>query len=338
MDPGSVSPPADGAEISFKELIAALLDPSNPFPAKYLYRLSDLIGQDLEKFNAIWPEVDLGRRQRLLEDLELFAESDSLVSFEAVFSGALNDPDPEVRLIAMRALWETDNFDLVPEILRILEHDSSPRARAQAAATLGYYIYLGEIGKLAGRFYSPIVDKLLSILDSGEDARVRRNALESLGFSSHTSIPSLLEEAYGKGDEDWLASSLMAMGRSADEVWRPLVVKNLTHSDSKVRLEASQSAGLLSTPEAVPLLFELIYDEDDEVRLAAIWSISEIGGEGVQDALEQLLIETESEDETEIIGDALENLAFTQENEDFNMLSFSENDFDDLINLSPDEG
>lgn len=338
MDQTPAPSPNDNSTLSFDELIAALLDQSNPFPARYLYRLSDLDGLDLETFETTWPQVTLERRRRLLEDLELFAESDWLVSFEAVCQVGIKDPDPEVRLIAMRALWESDNPALALDLLSIFEHDGNPRVRAQAASTLSPFIYLGELGKLHQSISTPIVDQLLAVIQSGEDARVRRAALESLGFSSHERIAYLIEEAHSKGDEDWLASALLAMGRSADNQWHPLVINNLTHSDSKVRLEACQAAGALAIPQAVPLLQELIYDQVDDVRMAAIWSLSEIGGDAVQDALEQMLVEVEDEEETEIIEDALENLAFTQENLDFNILSFSEDDFDDLINPSPDQG
>lgn len=329
--------PDENSEVSFDELIAALLDQSNPFPARYLYRLSNLDGPDLETFTAAWPQVSLERRRRLLEDLEVFVETDLLVSIEAVCKVGMADPDPEVRLIALRAMWESDDPAMGLFLLSIFENDSSTRVRAQAAASLGPYIYLGELEIIDSSIYSPIVDQLLAVMETGEDARIRRSALESLGYSSHARIANLIEEAYGTGDEDWLASALLAMGRSADSQWHPMVVNNLTHSDSKVRLEACQAAGALAIPEAVPILLELIDDEDDEVRMAAIWSLSEIGGDDVQDALEQLLGEVEDEDEIDIIEDALENLFFTQDYQDFNILSFSEDDLDDLINMPPDE-
>ncbi len=52
--------------------------------------------------------------------------------------------------------------------------------------------------------------------------------------------------------------------------------------------------------------------EDDEVRMAVIWALSKIGGEDVRETLEQLMEETDDEDEAELIEEAIDNLFFTE--------------------------
>jgi HEAT repeat protein len=80
-----------------------------------------------------------------------------------------------------------------------------------------------------------------------------------------------------------------------------------------VRAEAVRAAGELEISEAVPNLLELLDDSNEAVRSAAIWSLSQIGGEGVRERLEQLQEETEDEEEADFIESALDNLAFTEE-------------------------
>jgi len=53
-------------------------------------------------------------------------------------------------------------------------------------------------------------------------------------------------------------------------------------------------------------------DPDENARQASIWSLSQIGGDGVQEALETLYNETDDEDELELLESALDNLTFTQ--------------------------
>ncbi|MGD8458601.1 MAG: HEAT repeat domain-containing protein [Anaerolineales bacterium] len=312
--------------ISFDSIIDALLDSSNPFPAKYLYRLSDLGGEELSQFIKIWPNIETQRRLRLIEDLEVLVESNFLVSFESIFKLGLSDPQSEIRLVSIRALWECEDTTLIPKFIHILKTDNSLPTRAQAASGLGHFVLLGEIGKLQKKLYSIIVDTLLEVVEDKSLSQIGQYALESLGFSSHPKIPQLIEEAYDSGDEDWLASSLVAMGRTDDEQWHPMVVDNLDHHDLKVRLMATQAAGKLAIPDSIPLLLHLLSDEDDEIQMASVWSLSEIGGGDVRETLENLLEDTEDEEALELIENALENLIFNEDLQDFNLMDFSQDD------------
>jgi len=88
-----------------------------------------------------------------------------------------------------------------------------------------------------------------------------------------------------------------------------------------VRAEAAGAAGELEINEAVPRLLEMLDEDDEDIRAAAIWSLSQIGGEGVRESLEDMLDEIEDDDEAELIENALENLTLT---EDFLALSIME--------------
>jgi HEAT repeat protein len=59
------------------------------------------------------------------------------------------------------------------------------------------------------------------------------------------------------------------------------------------------------------------------VREAAIWSLSQVGGEEARRALNRLLRKAD-EDERDFIQDALDNLDFTEEMQDFSKIIFDE--------------
>jgi HEAT repeat protein len=163
--------------------------------------------------------------------------------------------------------------------------------------------------------------------------------LESLGFSSRPEVPELIEHAFEDDSEEWSASALHAMGRSADDRWAPLVIDRLKDSNLEISREAARAAGELELGDALPGLVDLLQEEDAELRLAAAWALSQIGGEGVEDALEELLERTEDEDEVDLIEDALENLTLTHEMSDLSILDFSAEDLEDLVNPEqPDQG
>jgi len=335
---GSNNSPQDtGLDIPFEKLIEALLDQSTPLQPKFLYRFSDLSGTELTQLKEVWPHIENHRRKGLLEDLEILVETNYLVSFDTVFQIGLSDTDATIRQISIRALWESDDPSLISEFLYILENDDSHSVQAQAAASLGHFVYLGELGRIHDEKLNLIVKKLIETLEKGISPVIGQNALESLGYSSHPKVPNLIENAYDSIGEDWLTSSLVAMGRSANEQWYPFIIDNLDHGDTQVRLAATQAAGNLAIPDALPILFELLNDEDDEIQMTAVWALSEIGGDEARETLENLLEDTENEEALELIEDALNNLIFNEDLQDFNIMDFSEDDLEDMNNIIQDE-
>ena len=81
----------------------------------------------------------------------------------------------------------------------------------------------------------------------------------------------------------------------------------------------------------------LAHPFDDEVRMAAVWSLSEITADEAQEAFENLLERTEDQAEIDLIEEAIQNLAFNQELSDFNLFDFSEDDLEDMTPTTPEE-
>lgn len=329
----------DQPEVSFDEVMAALRDEENPFPARFLYRLSGLEGEELGLVGRIWFDLSTERRLGLLEDLETLSESNTVMNFDAMNRIALGDADARVRQTAIRALWPSEQVSLVPKLIELMEKDESAEVRAQAASALGRFVYLGELGNIPQATLKDIEQHLLKSLDSDPDPLVMRRALESLGYSSRPEVSDLIEQAYENDDDDWISSALFAMGRSADDRWAPLVIERLKDPSSDLSREAARAAGELELGDAVPSLIELLQEEDQELRLAAAWSLSQIGGTDAEDALQELLERTQDEDEIDLIEDALENLAFTHEMADMNILDFSPEEIDEMTHpeLNGDE-
>jgi len=312
------------AEIPYQQLLDALLDANTPFNPRYLYRLSDLDGAELAQFKNTWLKIPAWRKQALIEDLETLGESDLLLSFEAVCSFAMHDDEPKVRLPAVRALWEYEQPDLIPDFLEILTKDSQAEVRAAAATALGHYVYLGELEEISPEVLRVIEDQLLQAASQAESTLVRRMALEALGYSSREEVPPMIETAYASGNKDWIASALFAMGHSADERWEPQVLAMLENSLPSIRLEAARAAGELEIHQAVPELLDLLDDPDQDVHDAAVWSLSQIGGEGVRETLEQMYEETDDDDEADYLSEALDNLAFTEDMQLYTLFNFPE--------------
>jgi HEAT repeat protein len=317
--------------------VDAMLDVDKPFNPRYLYRFSDLEAPEIAELAKSWPQVPAWRRQAIMEDIEKLGEADSLLSFDAMCVFCMMDEDANIRELALRSLWEYDLPEVVPSLLARLQSDEAANVRAAAASALGKYIYLGELEELSESTLHQIEDRLIETVRGSDAEDVRRRALESLGFSSRNEVPGLIEKAYTSGNEAWLISSLFAMGRSLNQKWGARVMKMLDNDSPDVRVEAVQALGELELKEARLRLLELLQDDNEEVRMSSAWSLSQIGGEGVQAALEALYDMTDDDEDAEYLASALENLAFTEEMVDLPLLELLDDEDEDLFDLTEDD-
>ncbi len=326
--------------IAIETVVEALLDEGRVFPARYLYRLSDLSPEDLRAIEEVWPRIALERRRSLLDDLQTLAEQDLLLSFEGLGRLALGDADPLVRFGGVQALTASECTapDLVEIYLTLVENDPDINVQAIAAEALSAFVYAGEVEKLSASLLATLEERLLAVM-RGEDTHpeVRRRTLEALGFSSRPEVPGLILDAMRDPAENWQASALFAMGRSADEAWEPHVLPMLTSPSPVLRAEAARAAGELELKKARRLLIDLTEDRDPEVRSAALWSLSQIGGRGVREVLRANLEAAEEDEEIRFLEDALDNLTFTEGGEVFNLLDISPEDLADLMGEDEDE-
>jgi len=117
---------------------------ASPSTRIHLHRFSDLSSGDLRKLRDAWNKIDPLRRAALLEDLEDLADSDTLVSFDDLGKFALTDPEPRVREVALRLLWESEDPVLVSIFTQMVDTDPDIKVRSAAATALGQFIYIGE--------------------------------------------------------------------------------------------------------------------------------------------------------------------------------------------------
>lgn len=325
---------SDSSEIPFQTITEALLDQETPFDPRYLHRFSDLEGEDLEIFQDVWPRVSLGRRRALVEDLNELGGADDLLSFENIGRLTITDEDAQVRTYAVQLLWEFEERDLIPLFLELLESDPVPEVRAAAATGLGLFVYHGEIDRLPKSHLDQIENTLIKAARKDQSEIVQCRALESLGYSSRGEVAALIEPAFISGGHEKIASALIAMGRSMDPRWEKTILQMLNSKIPALRAEAARAAGELEINDSIPLLVELTDDSEHTVRSAAIWSLSEIGGDQARHTLEKLFRETEDDHEADLIENALDNIAFTDGMQPFSLFDFpEENPEDELLEM-----
>jgi HEAT repeat protein len=311
---------------SFKTVLTALEDTSTAFPSRYLEHFSDLAQGDLAALMQSWPGLPQNRKRTLMQKLAENYQQDTLAYYDDLAAGLLNDPDEQIRFLALRLLVDSDDTRILPRLVELAEGDPSLGVQTQAAAVLGSFVESGELEDISAEARI-LAEECLLRLSRVENAELQRAALESLGYSSRPEAEVLINNAFKKPDSKWVASALAAMGHSANEQWEELVLSKLDDPHNEVRRNAVQAAGLLRMDSARQFLLDLLEDEEDtEVFAAAVWSLSQIGGEDVRVTLETLLDQAEDDDSLDYIEEALANLDFTEE-----MSAF------DLLAIDPDE-
>ena len=325
--------------ISFQTVLDYLLESNKDIPQSHLTLYSDLDPKSLRLFKDVWPSVKPARKLLLLDALLEHFDSDNIVSYEGIGRALLNDLDGEVRARAIRLLAESDDPKLVGVLTEILVDDFELAPRLEAALLLGEFILLGELEAIKAELQRKAEDALITIIRSDVNASLRKACLEALGYSSRPEIVNLIEAAFHRDDPTWVATALLAMGRSHDERWNEDVVSLLLDEDPLIQAAAAQAAGELAIQEAGPILLKLLLEDeevDDDVVKAAIWSLSQIGGDDARIYLLNLIEQTEDEDLVEYLEDALENLDFTEELNKFDLLSLDTDDDLEEFDLEDD--
>lgn len=276
--------------MNIRTFLDELSDTSVPLKAARLIALSALGEDERRELAAAWPSLPLERRRAVLEQLATLAEDNPELDFDAVFLSVLEDADADVRRLAIEGLWERQDRDVIPLLIRLMRDDPHAQVRAAAALALGRFVLLGEFGDLRPRDAVAVTDALRAVVnDAAESPDVRGRALESVGACSQPWTRDLIHDAYDGGDDRLMLSAVHAMGRNADSYWLPTLMSELESADPQMRFEAAAALGEIEDEEAVSSLVELLDDEDSEVQEAVLHALGQIGGDEAREALQARL-------------------------------------------------
>ena len=294
-----------------------------------LIALSDLRLADLRRVQEAWATISDARRLHVVRSLVEESVSNLHVQLGRLLRLALTDPLPDVRILAIRGLWEDREADLVGPLIRILNNDPYDTVRAAAAEALGAFVLAGELDEVSPALAMRAEDALLAVLHAAmEPLNVLAHALESIAFSGETGIRELIEDCYYSDFEEMRVAALRAMGRSADVRWHSTVQAELGNSEEEIRAAAARACGELEARDALEDLIALLSDESKPVRLAAIFALGRLGGRQAKEMLTAMSA-SEDPDEAKSAADALEETLFYGDAQGIPLLDESPEDWED---------
>jgi HEAT repeat protein len=271
-----------------------------------LAAFSDLNRSQLAQVEAVWATLEPDIRRKVVASAVDLAEESVEYQFSRLLRLAMADAEADIRQTAIRGLWEDDSRSLLDDLIGVIRDDPSADVRAVAVEHVGNAVASLDSSSDAS-LRERIADVLLAIGgDEGESTLVRRRAIESLGgLEQDEESRDIIQDAWEFGDQALEAAALVAMGRSFESRWLPVVRQALGSDDAELRFEAARALGTLGTSDDVPGLAAATLDDDGDVRLAAIGALGEIGGPGAVRVLRNLADQLD-ESEREPIEDALD--------------------------------
>jgi len=256
--------------------------------------LSGLTISEISLFRKEWRKLETERRRRVISRLVELAEDNLEYNFDSIFRQCLRDTDEEVRSQAIEGLWENEETSLIDPLIALLEQDESEKVQAAAAKALGKFAVLAELDKLRPENVDKVRETLLgAIEDSNKSEEVIRRAIEAAAPLNLPDVKEAIKNAWESNNPGFKISAVYAMGKSCDTSWMPVLLRELENEDVEIRYEAAGACGELECEEAVPSLITLAkYDDDVEVRMAAIQALGKIGNVQAREYLEQCLKNT----------------------------------------------
>jgi HEAT repeat protein len=281
-----------------------------------LVLLSELTRDGADVVRGRWQTMPVATRESLLAETTILAEMDLTLNFHELAKIGLDDPEADVRLAAIAAIWEATDRDTAVRLTHLLHADPEESVREAAAGSLRDFVLLRELDQIDAEVGDRIVDALRAAFeDTGEAINVRAAAIESLGPRTLPWVHTLITDAYYHEDRVLRVAAVRAMADSGNPDWLPYLEEDLQSTDAELRFEAVVAVGEIGPEETVDLVAPLLEDEDRQVVLAAVRALGSIGGDGAIEILEDVVAETDDEELRDEAAAALDIVRFGEEQE-----------------------
>jgi HEAT repeat protein len=252
--------------------------------------LSDLDRATAQAAGSLWSRIPVDTRRFVVHNMLEQAEANIEFNFSRLLTIALNDPDSEVRAVAIQGLWEDESTTFLERLLGLLQREPEQLVREAIAEALGAFSLRAAEERLDQHWGDEIRSALLDLYRSRESIGVRRKALMSLAyFCDDAEVEAVIRDAFDSPYHDLQTSAVFAMGLNLDEQWFDIVLRSMADEDPEMRFEAVRAVGRFGDERAISSVLDLLDDEDREVQVAAIEALGEIGGKTAMSTLRRLV-------------------------------------------------
>lgn len=176
----------------------------------------------------------------------------------------------------------------------------------------GDYDELMREGELPQEEFERVRDYLLRVIkDESRPLDLRRRAIEAISPSQEPEILDIIEQAYRHPDNRMKVSAVFAMGRNGNVRWDECILEAMRSPVPEIEYEAVRAAGESGVDRANRQLMRIAEGaEDKDLRIAAIRSLGQIGHEMAFPLLDDLQFDPDK-DIREVAEEALDEWMMT---------------------------
>lgn len=279
-----------------------------------------------------------------LAHLEYIATSEDRFfhDFSQEIEAYLEDEDAEVRTKAVQCLWDYPEPAYIDVLIDVAENDPNAKVRHKAIVTLGRFIYEGEMADydydwgiygeddLPQEDFERVYAYLMGLIeDESRPLDERRYAIEAISFYHTPEVLDVIEQAYHHPEKQMKISAVFAMGRNGNlRRWEDYILEALYSPDRDLEFEAVRAAGNAHLESANRQLMRIAAgaDDDKNLRIAAIWSLGQLGLEESFMLLDELRWDSD-EEIREVAEAAFDEWMIFSQFADFDDEDFLDEDF-----------
>ena len=293
--------------VSVEQLLDHLSKDEIQLNATLVYGLSDLSKDAIDRIRPAWLLLENDTKVTIVRHLIDVAESNVELHYEPFAWLVMEERDADVLEAGIDLLWENESLALLERLINLSTENYPDHLRATAVRHLERYVLLGEYGEIPSHSRDTVLNCLQDLWYANvQDNPLRGAVIECLGNASFEELTTLIEEAYTSDLDEIRRSAVYAMGRTCNDTWEDILIKELDSRDAQMRYEAARACGQIETEEAILPLYQLVLTDEAEIREISIWALGEIGGRYAQERLEDLAEQFEDDEELiALIEDAI---------------------------------
>lgn len=244
----------------FADLARALLDPGPEIRLYALKKINDSTVKLSDKIGLIRARLDDPDNGVLEETIRILGQSRDTEAVVKISQIAVK-PGP-LRKIAVTALGEIGDTGAENVLAGILQEEMIARD------------ILTEAIRANARLKTPASAVRIAPFLINPDEDIRKEAIIALGvLASDKAIPALENSLRNETSEVNRSLIIDALGRIGDAGVIEILKEYVTHSERQIREALAQALGAIKSPDAVPVLTQLLVDPEERVQLAALAAI-----------------------------------------------------------------
>ena len=178
--------------------------------------------------------------------------------------------DEELKFHAVQTISKLGDKRITPQVLKLLQEELNKEE--------GDLDRLGSLVRSLRRLKDPrAVLPICDLIESTEDPKLKRRAVEALGAIGDSAAKTVLEHALIQDEASEVrAAAAQALGTLGETSAAASLIKAL-HDSQNVRIKALIALGQLKSSRVGPMIKEMLTDPSPTIRYQAISILSEMG-------------------------------------------------------------